>query len=660
MAQVDEKQDVVQQQGGEADGRCDRDDPAAEATSHCSRPRARTTAALIIAVALTLCITVTSVATNMGMPSPSGPGKSVPSRSCLADTVRANYISAVKQEPDVKMEMVLTIQDYVLQNTDRNINARYRTRTWCDGTKNASDMCDGLGIFGPPIVIRPGDWLRIKIRNEIDVTVAKELGPDKPTLDEWYALANNETGRYAGLQECGFEFIGQLPASPKDFKTDKTNMPGHHHDGFEGTNLHLHGLEVIPHLFEPVGTEDVDADMIVVDPGTCMTYDFQIPPTQPSGGTYWYHPHLHSSVAIQAWSGMAGLIKVLGPMDDLLQSLGVVQDLPFAIWDPHFRVMSDPSPGLRSTKARELLLGPRTSLGTDFFLNAQTDQSLVYYLVNAEVQPTFKLQPGETVRFRVLCATTENLAGFEIVDTSNNATIPFWRIGSDGIMYSAPVKDTRLVLAGGMREEILVTLPKSGTYQVVSRGLTRVQFFCTGPADAVLANIVVEGDEWAKPLDIPTISMPTPPKKAIQPEEIVESRTLTLSMKADRSKVPFPQFMQNGKPYNESDVEFKCKSNTAEEWIVFNPDRTMHPLHIHVAPFQVKEVHSHYLPEEPAMQVLTSLNTSLDNWRDTVVVPSMGYVKLWLRWGNWTGKTVAHCHFLAHEDTGMIMNILVE
>src|ERR1700722_2045322 len=41
------------------------------------------------------------------------------------------------------------------------------------------------------------------------------------------------------------------------------NVP--HHLG--STNLHLHGMDVIPHLFEPIGTSDPRAPMIEIMPG---------------------------------------------------------------------------------------------------------------------------------------------------------------------------------------------------------------------------------------------------------------------------------------------------------------------------------------------------------------------------------------------------------
>jgi FtsP/CotA-like multicopper oxidase with cupredoxin domain len=90
------------------------------------------------------------------------------------------------------------------------------------------------------------------------------------------------------------------------------NVP--HHLG--STNLHLHGLDVIPHLFEPVGTSDPKAPMIEIMPGGSKEYVFEIPADQPPG-LNWYHPHHHGSTAVQAVTGMAGGIIVYGAIDDV-------------------------------------------------------------------------------------------------------------------------------------------------------------------------------------------------------------------------------------------------------------------------------------------------------------------------------------------------------
>ncbi|EFN50741.1 hypothetical protein CHLNCDRAFT_142543 [Chlorella variabilis] len=112
-----------------------------------------------------------------------------------------------------------------------------------------------------------------------------------------------------------------------------------------------------------------------------------------------------------------------------------------------------------------------------------------------------------------------------------------------------------------------------------------------------------------------------------------------------------------------------------EEWILTNPNFTAHPFHIHVYPFQVKYVKSKLnkvypdVVETPAekenFKSLTSDTYKDDgdtysHWRDTIIIPAYGEVKIWIRFDtlpkkyDLNGKTVFHCHFLPHEDTGMI------
>ena len=53
------------------------------------------------------------------------------------------------------------------------------------------------------------------------------------------------------------------------------------------------------------------------------------------------------------------------------------------------------------------------------------------------------------------------------------------------------------------------------------------------------------------------------------------------------------------------------------------------------------------------------MNFDPNAWRDTVVVPPNGRARIWVKYKEYTGKTVMHCHFLAHEDTGMMSVLFI-
>jgi FtsP/CotA-like multicopper oxidase with cupredoxin domain len=44
-----------------------------------------------------------------------------------------------------------------------------------------------------------------------------------------------------------------------------------------------------------------------------------------------------------------------------------------------------------------------------------------------------------------------------------------------------------------------------------------------------------------------------------------------------------------------------------------------------------------------------------------MIIPPKGYLRVWTRlYAERVGKTVLHCHFLAHEETAMIQNFLIK
>src|SRR5262249_49159893 len=84
----------------------------------------------------------------------------------------------------------------------------------------------------------------------------------------------------------------RLPEVP-ELPVHSVNVP----HGLNSTNLHTHGLHVSP---------EGNSDNVYLDvrPGQTQDYEIKIPKDHVAG-TFWYHPHRHGSVALQASSGMS-------------------------------------------------------------------------------------------------------------------------------------------------------------------------------------------------------------------------------------------------------------------------------------------------------------------------------------------------------------------
>ncbi len=109
-------------------------------------------------------------------------------------------------------------------------------------------------------------------------------------------------------------------------------------------------------------------------------------------------------------------------------------------------------------------------------------------------------------------------------------------------------------------------------------------------------------------------------------------------------------FTINGALYDEMMCPTQPKVGTCEEWIIENDTPDLHSFHLHDNAFQLFEVNGK--PVYP-----------IQIW-DTYPIPPKyngvnGRLRIRVRFKEWTGKSVLHCHVAPHSDTGMMQNLLI-
>ena len=97
--------------------------------------------------------------------------------------------------------------------------------------------------------------------------------------DFWYQVLI----RHLLVSRTGGVFSGPITAQA-DLKAiaGDENVPGKTTKGFDHFNIHLHGLEVAPHLFHPMGTSTPDSHFIELKPDTPAEQCYCIAHTPPS------------------------------------------------------------------------------------------------------------------------------------------------------------------------------------------------------------------------------------------------------------------------------------------------------------------------------------------------------------------------------------------
>ena len=374
------------------------------------------------------------------------------------------------------------------------------------------------------------------------------------------------------------------------------------------TNLHTHGLEVSPQ-------DNGDNPFLSIEPGQVFDYRFDLPADHPPG-VFWYHPHRHGTVADQLFGGLYGALIVEG------DQVPVSRD--------RVLVVSDLS--LTADGQVASVSGPEVMMGREGEL----------VLVNGQHRPQLSARPGQRERWRVINACTSRYL---------RLNLPGQRLellGIDSGREPAPREVTDVLLAPGNRADLLVSM-RAGTSELRNRGHDRGGMGMMGgrglSGPGTLATLTVSGDEAAAPGPVPD----RPAVPDLREKPVARQREIAFTMTMGSMMGPGRDMMDlgfDGRAFDADRIDQQVSAGTVEEWVIANPTTMDHPFHLHVWPMQVMDVDGRQ-PDEPL-------------WLDVVNVPVGGTVTVRIRFADFGGRTVYHCHILDHEDLGMMGTILVE
>jgi suppressor of ftsI len=542
----------------------------------------------------------------------------------------------------------------------KKITVQYAT-TEIGGKKFRGRTYDGA-IPGPTLFTSPGGVLDVDILNRLPPNPPAKcptgpmMIPDIRTEEESMAGRPKHYRRAVGPFDC-------------------MNNP----HGFNTTNLHTHGIQTTPHLFQPLGTSDPMSKLIAIEPGKHFRYKLPVPGDHPSG-LHWYHPHHHGATDVQVSNGMAGLIVVRGPIDEvpeikaarelfvIVQTINVNDSKTHpGTYDLEYEAYKSPKDGgyfvdsdyTMFTVALDGAAGKTNAQAVMWVVNEHDDEPAKYTPYPPQV---FHMQPGEVVRLRFLNGANQNTLplifpgmevwqiGFDGVNLPNPTLKDMsGDVGPDGLhpknFIAAPVRMT----VPGNRIEFLIKAPdKPGTYMFSSKKADALH----GPDRNIdFIQFVVSGDKMnmAIPEKLPRTTREEPP---IGPNAKPRTFTLSFNGSTDRVLTGF-EFLVNKTLYDEMSVPTYVELNGEEEWTIENTTGSIHPFHIHVNSFQLVKINGVDKPGEI--------------W-DTFYVPpksstadgSPGSITIRLRFREFKGKSVHHCHFLSHEDTGMMQNFTIQ
>ncbi|MEU3655863.1 O-aminophenol oxidase PhsA [Streptomyces sp. NPDC032161] len=531
---------------------------------------------------------------------------------------------------------------------------------------------DGM-VPGPTIEVRRGQRIRIAWTNRVPEgseypVTAVEVGPVGP----------GETAPHNRPGRDGVEPDADVAALPA------------------WTVTHLHGAQT-------GGGNDGWADN-AVGSGDAQLSEY---PNDHHAAHWWYHDH---AMNITRWNVYAGLVGTYLVRDDEEDTLGLPsgdREVPLILADRNLDTDEDGRPNGRLLHKTTVVVAADPETGKPVSLPFLGP----YTTVNGRIWPHFDVDDA-WYRFRLVNASNARIYDLVLLDDANEPVPGVIRqIGSDGGLLPRPVpvdfdeSMPALTIAPAERMDLLIDFSALAGRRVrlVNRGrlgpgvpdlassvpFPQVMEFRvreTGRRDAFVPPEVLSGSfrryEHSLVEHGHRLVVLTPPGTVGgggHPEiwEMAEVE--------DASGVPVPSdgivqvrgedgtvrtYRRIARTFNDG-LGFTVGENTYEQWSFLNLGAPIHPMHIHLADFQVLGREAYTVDGFDTAIGGTRSPVAFDHgtkipvppneqgWKDVFRVPQGQLVKVLGNFDGGYGRFMYHCHLLEHEDMGMMRPFVV-
>ncbi len=361
----------------------------------------------------------------------------------------------------------------------------------------------------------------------------------------------------------------------------------------EPTTMHGHGMHV-PAIMDGTPHQKIN-------PGDTWSARYTV---KQKAATNWYHPHLMGKTAEHVYKGLAGLILI---EDEEIKNLDLpktygVDDIPLVLQDRLFdrNGQIDYSPNMM-----QIMHGYKGDV----------------FIINGTVNPYIDVEAKE-IRFRILNGSNSTMYNLKF---SNN--LKFKQIATDNSLLESPVELTSLLLSPGERTEIIVDLTNYKGKSIYLNETKQNKLFLKINVKERTSKETHTPDKLTK-------------LNFYNEKDAVKNRYFALSGRMG-------EFYINGKSMNINVINEVMQLNQVEVWTVKNTMGMEHNFHIHATHFIVLERNGSK----------NNVKANEKGYKDTVYLRGGDEVKLLVKMTDYADPNTPymyHCHFLEHEEAGMM------
>jgi spore coat protein A len=445
--------------------------------------------------------------------------------------------------------------------------------------------------------------------------------------------------------------------------------------------VHIHGMHTLSKF--DGGPENG------FNPGEWRIYEY---PNIQDAASLWYHDHAIGVTRLNAYAGLAALYWIRDAFEDGLNLPKGDLEIPLVLQDKAFYMKDGnlsqwyPNPWQPET------------FGNTILVNAQLWPVL-------EVEPRryrFRIYNGANARFFRLRLSGEYGKDWSTVP---NSVAPFYQIGAEaGLLPNAERLDT-ILLGNGERADVVVDFKGLAGREIYLTNDAMTPF-SPGPGDALdptandpiwdafpninvmqLMKIKVKTNTVSDKTRI----MPSPlrPITKLDPAKAAKFRQITLVEQPYPPNPDFNMIWLNKRPFMVGDGAYAetPKLGTTEVWQFVNMTPDTHPMHIHLVKYQVlgrqalapnPDYHPDTDPEykqylygargdgaqvaptgdlrgtEFVVGSISGPEPNESGFKETVKANPGEATYVIMKFEDFAGKFVYHCHILDHEENDMM------
>ncbi|MCX4757055.1 multicopper oxidase family protein [Kitasatospora purpeofusca] len=343
-------------------------------------------------------------------------------------------------------------------------------------------------------------------------------------------------------------------------------------------------------------------------------------PGRQRAATLWYHDHRMGFTGPAVWRGLAGFHLVRDEEEDALPLPRGERELPLMLADRSFA--ADGSFAYPALDAALAVPGV-----TEDYMNGVLGDIV---LVNGAPWPRAEVDRAR-YRLRVLNASNARLYRLEL-DPQPSGGGALVQIGGDGGLLEQPIAHDAVEIAPAERFDLVVDFsryPAGTQVRLMNR-------FGSGRTEEVMLF-----DVSSRPVrDDSTVPERLCTLERLDPAAAVTTRTFGFRRSRNAG------WTINNQPYEPGRSLARPALGSTEIWRFFSD--VHHPVHVHLNSFQVLSRNG----KDPGPYDA--------GWKDTVDLRPAEAVQVLVRFTDYAGTYMLHCHNLEHEDMAMMADFVVE